>query len=322
MIVAFLDLLGFSQLIEQSEISAFEVLNIFNFAIKTKVTDEKTHPIEEYERLYPDDKEIARFAEKNSLSSVKYLISISDSLVLASNDESNLFIEQLSCLLAALYINYSKPFKSAFIDIRQVYCDSFNQGVKRMAFPIVFRGGLSEGDNCAFFKEIMMNNGKFSFNGYNVFGGTYLKAVKLEKVGKGPRLFCDKSIIDSVQNRSLFRLVDKEKEVYEIVWTIMGCESTGCSVSEPWNNVVDRIRDKMLPATINLYKYYKNNRIKDENVWLHYKELLTLVCRGIVKYAKDKCNKAENALGLINQKLKANDIEIFRLDELMEGFIE
>ena len=55
----------------------------------------------------------------------------------------------------------------------------------------------------------------------------------------------------------------------------------------------------MLPSAINLYQHYgKNEYLEDQ-----YKKLIKLVCEGIVKYADDECNRAEDAISLINQKL-------------------
>lgn len=101
-------------------------------------------------------------------------------------------------------------------------------------------------------------------------------------------------------------MVDSEKEIYEIVWTIEGCEATGCCSSNKWSNVINRINDKMLPAAINLYKYYQ----KDKGLEPQYKELLNLVCVGIVKYAKDECNRENEAIHYINQVFQEKHIQV------------
>ena len=149
-------------------------------------------------------------------------------------------------------------------------------------------------------------------------GLTYLNAVKLESVGKGPRLFCDKSLVDAVDDEinKYIKLVDSEKEIYEIVWTIEGCEATGCCSSNKWSNVTNRINDKMLPAAINLYKYYQ----KDKGLEPQYKELLNLVCVGIVKYAKDECNRENEAIHYINQVFQEKHIQVID-GSLLEDFI-
>lgn len=82
MIVGFLDLLGFSQLLDLSTEMAIDNVNSFNYVIKTRVMDNMTHPIEEYKRDYPNDKHFQKFVEKSAVSSFEYLISFSDSLIL------------------------------------------------------------------------------------------------------------------------------------------------------------------------------------------------------------------------------------------------
>lgn len=170
------------------------------------------------------------------------------------------------------------------------------------AFPLLFRGGISVGEKIDFFYENHIKDNKLERSSLNVIGLTYLKAVEFESFGKGPRLFCDKSVVDVVNEKTkrILKEVDKDKGIYEIVWTIEGCEVRGCSNDDKWENVIDRINDKMLPSAINLYQYYRKNK----NLEVHYKELLKLVCKGIVKYAADECkNCVEKAIRLINQKL-------------------
>lgn len=325
MIVGFLDLLGFSQLLDLSTEAAIDNVNSFNNEIKTRVMDNISHPIEEYKTNYPDDLHFQKFVEKSAVSSFDYLISFSDSLILGSN-RVELFIEQLCNLVSSLYIYSSEPFTIQFGDVFNVDNNKIvsyeNGGLrKHKAFPILFRGGLSVGDECFFFKENSIQNGKFCYDGYNVFGRTYLNAVRLEHSGKGPRLFCDKSVVDSMQNRRIIRMVNEEKNIFEIVWTIEGCEATGCCSSNSWRNVLDRIDSKLLPAAINFAKFYSSDQ-KYIDVLPQYKELLKLVCCGIVKYAKDKCNKGEEALEKINSVLRIKRLGEYTLSDLLSGFIE
>ena len=50
----------------------------------------------------------------------------------------------------------------------------------------------------------------------------------------------------------------------------------------------------MLPAAINLYNYYKGNKELESQ----YRELLILVCTGIIKYAVDYSNSDNHTLYL------------------------
>ncbi len=325
MIVGFLDLLGFSQLLDLSTEMAIDNVNSFNYVIKTRVMDNMTHPIEEYKRDYPNDKHFQKFGEKSAVSSFEYLISFSDSLILGSNN-IELFVEQLCNFVSSLYINYTEPFRDQFEDIFNVDSNkvvSYENGGfrKHKAFPILFRGGLSVGDECTFFKENSIQNGKFCYDGYNVFGRTYLNAVRLEHSGKGPRLFCDKSIVDNMQNKRIIRKINEEKNIFEIVWTIEGCEATGCCSSDLWGNVLDRIHSKLLPAAINFVKFYGSDE-RYADILPQYEELLRLVCCGIVKYAKDECNRGEEALEKINFVLRTKHLNEYTYADLLSGFVE
>lgn len=325
MIVGFLDLLGFSQLLDLSTEVALDNVNSFNNAVKTRVMDNMSHPIEEYKKNYPDDQHFQKFVEKSAVSSFDYLISFSDSLILGSNSVE-LFIEQLCNLVSSLYIYSSEPFRSQFQDVFNVESNktaSYENGELRMhkAFPILFRGGLSVGNDCAFFKENSIQNGKFCYDGYNVFGRTYLNAVRLEHSGKGPRLFCDKSVVDSIQNKRIIRVVNEQENIFEIVWTIEGCEATGCCSSNLWSNVSDRIYSKLLPAAINFVKFYGSDE-RYADILPQYEELLRLICCGIVKYAKDECNRGEEALENINSILRTKHLCEYTFTDLLSGFVE
>lgn len=306
MIVAFLDLLGFSALLQTDAEVALDNLNSFNNVIKTRFIDNKCHPLSEYEEWYPDDTFFHNFVEKSSVTAFEQMISFSDSLVLGGTD-CDLFIMQLANFVATSYIEYSEPFRKPFTDISEVLTNKAAEGGAdgsiryHKAFPLLFRGGISVGKNVAFFDQYHIKDSELKLSSLNVMGMTYLNAVKLESFGKGPRLFCDKSIVDIVneKTRKSLKKVDKAKGVYGIVWTIEGCEATGDCTTDKWENVKDRINEKMLPSAINLYRYYR----KYEHLEVQYKELLKLVCEGIVKYAADECNRAEEAIRLINQQL-------------------
>ena len=128
----------------------------------------------------------------------------------------------------------------------------------------------------------------------------------------------DKSVVDATDDeiKKYIKLVDIENGIYEIIWTIEGCEATGCNSNDKWQNVIDRIQDKMLPSAINFYHYYKNDEILESQ----YKDLLYLVCEGIIKYAKDNCNQEDDAINYINKVLEKNQIQLID-KSLMEGFL-
>lgn len=297
MIVAFLDLLGFSNLLESDQKIALDNLNHFNNAIFCKKIDEK-----HYEKV-------------KSVSSFSYLISFSDSLVLGS-DDPDLFIEQLCNYLATVYIESTVPFRNEFADIKEVSSDRNMTTVREGnqieinfngAFPVLFRGGISFGDEYPFFEENQIIKGILKKGAFNVTGPTYLKAVQLEKAGKGPRLFCDKKVVDKINDKSIIKEVNAEKSIYEIIWTVQGCIATQCSQAKE-KNVFRSIDETMLPPALNLYNYYYK---KDERLAEHYEELVKLVCHGILIYAQKECNhKYREIYDYLVRKLVENYIKL------------
>lgn len=79
MIVAFLDLLGFSNLLKNNTEAAVDNINSFNDMIKTKVIDNKCHSIEDYRKNHPNAVEFHQFVEKTSVTAFEQMISFSDS---------------------------------------------------------------------------------------------------------------------------------------------------------------------------------------------------------------------------------------------------
>lgn len=328
MVIAFLDLLGFSWLMENNIEAAYDNLNTFNRIIKTKVIDNKTHPIDEY-----DEKDgLREFVRDAAVSSFCNMISISDSLILGSKNP-DLFVKQVSNFVSAAFIEYSEPFREPFTNILEVENNKIGDITSEytfrphIAFPIMFRGGIAFGKDVLFHREGGIFEEKYSINGLNVCGLSYVKAVKLEKSGKGPRLFCNKEFVDSLTEKGRSAIRHIKDNLYEVVWTYYACEATGCCVTDKKNNVYDRINDKLLVRAVNLYNYYfaNQNRNKEdsEQEYKHYEEFILLICRGILKYAYDNKVDIELTCNMLNKKL--NDMTgnsvCFNKKEL-ESFIQ
>lgn len=155
MIVAFLDLLGFSELVKTDTKVALDNMNSFNRVIETRFIDNKFHPMSEYEEQCPNYTNFHNFVEKSSITAFEQMISISDSLILGGTN-CDLFIMQLANFVATVYIRYSEPFKKPFTDISKVLTDKVADVLpcgsirNHNAFPLLFRGGISVGKNIVF----------------------------------------------------------------------------------------------------------------------------------------------------------------------------
>ena len=210
-----------------------------------------------------------------------------------------IFIDQLTNVIAAAYVKYS----------------SRSMGRKRPN-TILVRGGISD-KICNDFSELRLDEKHL----YNDLGKVCLYSEKLRnkiKI-KGPRLFFNKSTETNLENTDMLREVDTDAGIYEIVWTVKGCESCQSCESYKKQNIDESIHCKMLPAAINLVKFNSD----DLKFSADLKDLLKLVCQGIVRYAEINEGKsgAQEALQSINKELSKNGLDNYGMEELLEGFV-
>lgn len=324
MVVAFLDLLGFSWLMNNNIEAAYDNLNIFNRTIKTKISDNKLHPIDSYED------NIKGFVENTAVTSFENMISISDSLIIGASD-ANLFTRQISHLISTLWIENSESFRSEIDDILNVQRKKSYNTIRdgdnitfenKKTFPIFFRGGISAGENVIFNVENAVINGNL-VSGVNVCGNDYVDAVKMEKSGKGPRLFCSKQFVDLLDDdcKKAIRKIDDNN--YELVWTYYSCEATGYTIDDFQSNIKKRLDVLVLPAVMNLWKYYISNRTEKSDEYKHYDEFIKLTCRGICKYAYDNNCNVDSVIQYVNSKLDELSVFGWKMsrDEFMDFLI-
>lgn len=201
MVIAFLDLLGFSWLMEYDLKAAYYNLDHFNRIISTKIIDAKCYPKDSCSTV------MQQFVENTSITSFNNMVSISDSLIIGS-DNPDIFVKQLCNLISSAFIESNKDFRIEIEDIKHVKDEpNLNKETctvkweKVCAFPLLFRGGISIGD-VIFSNEMQIINNEAKRNGLNVCGIPYLEATRLEKSGKGPRLFCSHAFVNSLSLES------------------------------------------------------------------------------------------------------------------------
>lgn len=317
MIIAFLNLLDFSNLSQNDSETATDNLISIQQKLLTRLNDARFSPPTEYKNTNLGD-----FAIKHSATAYENIIHLNDKLVLTSN-EVELFISQLSNFIASLFIEYSTPFQVPFNNLKEVkttkIVSSLSGGniLPHNVFPILYRGGVAYGEDIVSLSSSQIHEWNENPDS-DTSNKTYITAVNLEKSSdKGPHLFCDKSVVEQLSNKKMI-WKNSNTDTYEIIWTIEGCETSTCS-SDPNENVSNAMQKMLLPA-INLYNYFK----KSENTEPQYKELLTLICRGIMKYQADNCtNGLDNLSQNINCFLAKHGISDITFDDsLIENFLE
>lgn len=305
MVVAFLDLLGFSELLRKNQDAAVTNLVYFNQALNTKFHD--------YEKMKDMDtgKSLKEYIDDSSIKSFKDVISVSDSLIITSND-SDEFVKNISHLLSQLYIesneSYRTPYNEENVDSKK--SNSNDEYMKNV--PLLFRGGVSIGTDVAIPNAVCIRD--FIKNiGITISGRTYLDAVKLEKSGKGPHLFCNKDFAQSLKDKSCIRLYNVSFGIYEIVWSYWGCETHG-KHSEHMENVDFALENMLVPA-LNLYVYYRSH---NPDFLIYYKELVEIVCRGILKYDLDHCGNENYSSQKIMEEFTKRKISISEIGNFLD----
>lgn len=328
MVVAFLDLLGFSSLIKRDSVAARDQLDMFHNILRTRFFDEKTHPIEEHS----DEHGLRQFAENNAVTSFSHLISFSDSLVIGS-EQPDLFVRQISNFVYTAFMSCAEDFNEPIINMDTLKSKSrmtvaLNNEyeatyIQHGTAPLLFRGGITAGTEVFFNREGRIWNGELSYQAVNVSGLDYIRAYKLEATGAGPRLFCDKKFLNELTDDTKKAVRYVKDDIYEIVWTYFGCEA-GSKSSNPVENAMNQINRRILPPALHLYDYYSKadneSGQSSDRVKAHYQAFVELICCGIYKYIHDNGCEKNCVLTAINKHLEQHHFGWIVSDRELDKF--
>src|SRR5690554_4420764 len=103
-LVAYIDLLAFSNYIRENTQDALSAFTTYHNILKTKIIDNKTHPISSYQ-----SQNLQELAKIQAVTSVDYFLPFSDSIFLKSADP-NLFVKQISSFLVGCFIYTSHAY--------------------------------------------------------------------------------------------------------------------------------------------------------------------------------------------------------------------
>ena len=215
-IVAFLDILGFSAYTEADLNSAMMLLRDQQFILSHKLLDGKNYPAQSY-----PDPELGRIAESHLVDSFQHFLPFSDSTFVVS-DEPDKLVRQLShflieCLglVGHAYAHVEDPGHPEVVTVKTLPGGATHQ---ETWYPPLWRGGLAAGT-----VEVVIPTPIGLYNRQqveipNLAGPAVVKAVSLEKKGRGPRLFCEAGFKDHFEPalQPFFRPVTAE--VAELLW--------------------------------------------------------------------------------------------------------
>jgi hypothetical protein len=210
-LVAYIDLLGFSNHVHENISDAVRILIHYSIALQSKIRNNRMYPIDSYENG------LKELAKRTSIDSFEYVIPFSDSIFIVSND-ANDFVPQISsfiynCLYmtSPYYINpkdSGDPTKVDMVNFTNGQIDSIM--LDTHYHPAIFRGGMAYGEVLPIdiWGIIDTEPQKLKV----LAGEAIVRAVELEKTIKGPRVIFEQNT--SVEQNTFDLLNDEVKSRY------------------------------------------------------------------------------------------------------------
>mgnify|MGYP000851915083 CR=1 FL=1 len=300
-IVAFIDVLGFSNYTEQDLAGAQLLLRHQEFILRQKLEDGQLHPANSYA-----DPSLAASAEAHLVDSFKHFLPFSDSTFIVSESPDK-FARQLShflmeCLqlVGHVYSDADDPARPEAVAITEL--PSGQKHAERW-YPPIWRGGLATGDLAAF-NVTGIDHGK-PVTIPNLAGTAVVKAVRSEKAGKcrGPRLLCETGFETNFGRdiQPYFRPVSGN--VSELLWPAFLFERGDNPRVD-----INQFHDLWHPA-VGLWKS-KRGQVAFE----HYDEFLKLLVRSFLRWAEVvgcEAEARENVRGWIGADLSEDLIDAY-----------
>ena len=213
-IVAFLDVLGFSDYAKEDLEGAVRLLGHQEFILRQKIQDGKLYPPSKY-----SDQSLAALAEAHLVDSFKLFLPFSDSIFIVSETPDK-FAQQLShflieCLLLIGHV-YDDAEDPALPEAVKIVEFPAGDTHPERWYPPLWRGGMAIGELVAGGVTGIEDGEDIRIP--NLAGPAVVKAVLAEKTCRGPRLLCEagfeKNFGPEVQR--YFRKVTDETN--ELLW--------------------------------------------------------------------------------------------------------
>lgn len=302
-VVAFLDLLAFSNHIRENTDDALMAFTIYRSTLETKITDNHLHPPTSYQ-----DPILQDLAERSSVSSFNNFLPFSDS-VFISSDEPNLFLKQLGLFVLHCFTststNYEDPCDpSNPTKVVHVFNDNTTQ--EQNWYPTLFRGGIAFGEVRDIELTGIVKNNPLKI--VNLAGKAVVRAVALESKIKGPRIVFEKELFDKLDNQTKVYISETEvKGLYELLWTgLIYVPSNG-------EREVDQFSKLFVPA-VNLWKAYNHTPFSE-----HYFKFIELVVIGTLKVFEANGHK-NYAVEHVKKIIKEEKELEYKTKELLKSY--
>lgn len=277
--VAFLDLLGFSNAVSSSTSEALTMLQSYNTIIEEKLFERKIHPSYEY---LPQIQELAK---RTSVESFDTILPFSDSLFITSENCSD-FVLQLGDFLLKTFLLTSHIYNESedkqdpmLYEILNIKSTSDGEPTvekkQSRVPPALFRGGISYGEIQEITPSALLNGNKLDY--HSIMGEAVIKAVRMEKMVKGPRIVVDNSVYEQLNDKAKLycRELPEDSSYYEILWPAMGfILENKHMLDQEFSNFYD-----IFNPVYKLWRFYEKN----ETVSVQYERFIELIVSSTLK---------------------------------------
>ncbi len=246
--------------------------------------------------------------EKIQLDSFYHFLPFSDSTFIVSR-EPNKFLRQFADFLAACFQINEHAYLVPEIDNAPEEVTIREWGLsgvktfKQRWYPGLWRGGLAFGDVHLTAATAITDGSPYKVP--NIVGPAVVDAVRVEKNGKGPRLFCARELPDSldIELKAYFAAVEGSETVSEFLWPALTYAKENPHVE------INDFCNLWLPAVA----LWKSKR--GQPSFVHYDEFLKLLIRSVMCWA-----------GLIGYTSEAKDYVRSRIqrdlgDDLVDAYL-
>lgn len=304
-IVAYIDLLAFSNHLIGNTTEALMIMNNYNTILSQKIIDDKLYPPKSY------CTELQYLAKNKSIDSFDYFLPFSDSVFLMSNDCSS-FIKQLGNFVLESFLLTSRFYEAPKNPANPEKGESLNFSIDSNQelkvetgscdyYPTLFRGGLAYGES--FPIELKSIIGKAPSMSKVITGKAVVEAVKLESVVKGPRLVFPNNVYKELDDdaKDYCRELPEDNKLYEILWPAMIYINQNNEFEN--ENEFNKFNELIVPV-YNLWKAYKDTQYS-----IHYFKFIELIIASTIQFFDKKCNMRNKAVEKIKHWINSDEIK-------------
>ena len=299
--VIYLDLLGFKWFLNKDREAAMGIHRDFHHVL---VEIRRMNRLSQPPSGVPKES-LKRFAERHGQDSFEYLLPMSDSVFILS-EEPDKVAAQLSTFLSATFLfggpAYSMPDSC---DVLQQRVSEFYINESGTAevndcwenwYPVLFRGGISYGEVEIVHTPSICDGQEIT--SHNVIGPGIVQAVGLEQRRlPGPRILCDHEFVKKL-GKPATNYLRKEGDVWELLWPSFNYLE-GCDERSERHHL-----DDLFSPALALWQHFSG-----ENSEKHYRAFLELIVRSHLAFSECASNpKVVNEY--LGQKLNEAGLEL------------